>query len=266
MKVEIIVPGDGWILDRFGQEIASRYEDITVELKSTGAADVVYFCHYNEYEPVSVPCAALFTHLEPIPHPLRKRWFDVAAKVNACVSMSQFYIKSLPQDRIWVIYPGVNPEFKPRKIRIGIVGLRSADNAYRKGIDLLEQLKAEDWIEFVFTDGQLEAEEMPAFYHSIDLLLVLGRFEGGPMPALEALACGVPVVAGNVGFIKTLESYSQVKTFDRWGPEFILEAIKKALPIAWHEAGAIRDKFTWDNWAGEHHYLFTQLMKIRDVS
>ena len=48
------------------------------------------------------------------------------------------------------------------------------------------------------------AEEMPAFYHSLDAYVCASRSEGTPNPCLEAAACGVPVVVARVGVMPEL--------------------------------------------------------------
>ena len=45
-------------------------------------------------------------------------------------------------------------------------------------------------------------EKMPEYYNKIDLLVITGNNEGGPAPALEANACGVPVLSTNIGYVK----------------------------------------------------------------
>ncbi|WP_416149889.1 glycosyltransferase family 4 protein [Salipaludibacillus sp. HK11] len=45
-------------------------------------------------------------------------------------------------------------------------------------------------------------DDMPAFYNSLDLLLITSANEGGPAPAMEAYSCGVPVLSTNVGYVK----------------------------------------------------------------
>lgn len=57
-------------------------------------------------------------------------------------------------------------------------------------------------IRFVETAGAYSYEEMPKFYHQLDLLLITSANEGSAAPALEAYACGVPVLGTNVGNIK----------------------------------------------------------------
>ncbi len=44
-------------------------------------------------------------------------------------------------------------------------------------------------------------EELPSLYASFDALLIASRYEGGPYTMLEAMACGVPVIATPVGLV-----------------------------------------------------------------
>ena len=51
----------------------------------------------------------------------------------------------------------------------------------------------------------IDVDERPsgyhAFYNQIDYLLIPSLWEGGPMALQEALACSVPVIAADVGFV-----------------------------------------------------------------
>jgi glycosyltransferase involved in cell wall biosynthesis len=48
--------------------------------------------------------------------------------------------------------------------------------------------------------GFVEHGELPALYRSVDVLAVPSQYEGGPgMVYLEAMACGLPVIAGRAG-------------------------------------------------------------------
>jgi len=53
---------------------------------------------------------------------------------------------------------------------------------------------------------RVDGKDMPKFYNSIDLLLVTGVNEGIPNPAMEAYACGVPILGTNIGVIKECAS------------------------------------------------------------
>src|SRR5699024_11555643 len=49
---------------------------------------------------------------------------------------------------------------------------------------------------------RISGNDMPHFYNTIDLLLVTGVNEGIPNPAMEAYACGIPILGTNIGVIK----------------------------------------------------------------
>lgn len=44
-------------------------------------------------------------------------------------------------------------------------------------------------------------EQMPAYYESIDVCVVVSTFEGTPRPIIEGMACGVPIISTNVGIV-----------------------------------------------------------------
>ena len=50
------------------------------------------------------------------------------------------------------------------------------------------------WIPFVN-----DAKDLPALYHALDFYWVTSRVEGGPVPLLEAMSCGVACLSTNVG-------------------------------------------------------------------
>ncbi len=69
--------------------------------------------------------------------------------------------------------------------------------------------------------------KMREFYNSLDLYFVASRTETGPRPALEAAACGVPVISTDVGLIPELiddgvdgfivdRNYDEMKNKIKW--------------------------------------------------
>lgn len=63
-------------------------------------------------------------------------------------------------------------------------------------IELKVQAKEDNFI----TDD----DRMREFYNSLDIYICASRCEGGPRPALESAACGVPVISTDVGLIPEL--------------------------------------------------------------
>ncbi|HGY54362.1 MAG TPA: glycosyltransferase [Caldithrix abyssi] len=62
------------------------------------------------------------------------------------------------------------------------------------------ELKVQSKEDGVITDDN----QMRAFYNSLDLYIIASRSEGTPRPAIEAAACGVPVISTDVGIIPEL--------------------------------------------------------------
>ncbi|MFD0710683.1 glycosyltransferase family 4 protein [Paenibacillus sp. GCM10027626] len=127
-------------------------------------------------------------------------------------------LKKIASDRdIRYIPPFVETNiFKPAKKKdlernakftIGWVGNkeRKVKNYQTLYLPIVEAYKNNPNIRFVeSTRGQRSVNDMPAFYNELDLLLVTSANEGAPNPALEAYACGVPVLSTNVGYVKTV--------------------------------------------------------------
>ena len=105
-----------------------------------------------------------------------------------------------------------------------LIGFGAEDTAnHRKGFDLLMEslthLDCETKVEFVvFGSGKVSAEcqskyrshelgylrgqeKLTAFYNACDIVVVPSREDNSPQIGLEALACGTPVVAFNIGGI-----------------------------------------------------------------
>ena len=53
----------------------------------------------------------------------------------------------------------------------------------------------------IFT-GEIEPAKLPTLMQSLSLLVALPRYEGYGMTPLEAMACGVPVIASDTGYFK----------------------------------------------------------------
>ena len=110
---------------------------------------------------------------------------------------------------------GVDPDFfRPAgcpnadgRLRIGFVGNLARPNKRLDLIDALMKTALAD-VDFLCTDRPgavrqrlLTDESLRQFYSLLDVLLCVSDFEGGPLPPIEAAACGVPSVATPVGML-----------------------------------------------------------------
>lgn len=70
---------------------------------------------------------------------------------------------------------------------------------------VLDELINEGYnIKRLYADKQIKAipnNEMPNYYKNIDIYISCSYQEGTPRPALEALACGVPIISTDVGIV-----------------------------------------------------------------
>lgn len=66
---------------------------------------------------------------------------------------------------------------------------------------LRRQLGLGDFVRFV---GMLSQDDLPHWYNAAEVVIVPSRYESFGMVALEAMACGTPVIATDVGGLATL--------------------------------------------------------------
>jgi len=258
MYVEIVQPNDGWIVHRMAQAIQARVEGVRLVEKATGRGDVTYFMPYSTFKDTRGRTMALFTHREEMGHWLHNWWTTVAERVDHCVAMTGRYMGELPAEKSTVILPGVDERYSPRKLRVGVAGKLHKGNSWRKGKDLLDRLGKEKWIELTISGGGMEPAMMPGWYRGLDVYLVASRIEGGPMGAIEAAACGVPVVAADVGFTALVPG---VKLFLPGDYEAMIGLLREF----YGDPGAVRAEFSWDRWAEEHQALFEKVAAVAAV-
>lgn len=97
-----------------------------------------------------------------------------------------------------------NPNFK---ICLAIVGgdISQKSNKWSGELRKLEGLRRllhmESIVKFL---GQQPQEKLPFFYNSADVLVMPSHYESFGMTALEAMACGIPVIANNVSGVSGL--------------------------------------------------------------
>ena len=272
MSVFIKLTDRSWIIERLAKELSTRLSYVNYDLKlPQSPTEALYLMTYSAFSDADIAKhrLAFFTHLEEdAGEEVKRRFFDVASKVDRRICMATRYANLLerrgmgPSD---VIKPGVDLVQYSVKLKIGVVG--RTYHTGRKGEALVKEVMDIPHIQWLFTGSGWPAknsfiaeEDMADFYRSLDYLLVPSRYEGGPMPVLESLACGTPVIAPDIGF---LNDYPHIhyKTNDAADLKLTLQRL-----IA--EKNELRDSVShtnWDSWAEKHDKIFGLMGIDRNV-
>lgn len=262
--------GKGDVLSRFARAL-SNGTNWPIVRKPDPKAQINYFMLYVQVaqSPQGLKglnkTAALFSHYET-EVPKKADWWDKAiGLVDIRTTWAQQYLEMLlPYGDSFLVTPPIDPQFKrQKKPRIGVSGYVHPGG--RKGEGLLKRLVAEHSNDYeIIASGvgwpvlgqnirERKWEEMPAFYESLDIYLVTSLTEGIPMPPLEALAMGVPVIVPRgVGLMDTIIGRSGVYDYAVGDYASMLRNIEWAIG---DKQSAISE-FTEDAWCESHRIAF----------
>jgi len=197
MKINIVIrEGDlGWILGRLARELNSHL-GWTI---NTPGADIDYCIPYYQYREATAPIKVpLFTHLEKdggkkamFIQVAEDSTYKIAMSASTAADLIAYRKRGTPLPAI--IHFGSDLH---REKVFGIVGKNY--NTGRKNLHWVEELKEEFSINYDSLSGDIE--DRAVFYSHIDYLIVTSEIEGGPMPVLDAIAAGVPIIAPDVGW------------------------------------------------------------------
>ena len=190
--------------------------DWTLSESPNPNADVNHFSSYIEFAErhsdfKATRTSAFFTHFEK-GTPYKEFWWDLAAEnIEMHITCAKQYARMLkPSGLVKVVRPPLDHKaFYPqsRKMKdIPVVGLSGFvdKRSNRKGEGLVARLAASDLGERItlkasgvgwpVQTSRRNVVDLPDFYRRLDLLICTSNREGIPMPPLEALACGIPIV------------------------------------------------------------------------
>jgi hypothetical protein len=250
MRINIITEQPGWILHRCAVELSKALPGAAIN-PPPGDFDITYILPYwrlpTDFTDRSYgKLVGFFTH--NLSNALR-----YSSKYHYRVCMNRRMQRDLRNygdaDSV-VIRPGAEPPFK--KPSFGVVGRTYGDG--RKGEELV--YKAQQAGYNIFTLGKgwpgpggndvADARYTKDFLEDIDYLLVTSLDEGGPMPVLEALTVGTPIIAPDVG----------------WCWEFPCIHYEKG---SWESLKEVLDQLsnppTWQDWAEKHKKFFEKILR-----
>ena len=155
-----------------------------------------------------------------------------------------------------------------RRLRLVIVGGDGPDTPeYQNLQKLARRLGIQNMVTFV---GRIEQKHLPPYYSAADILVVPSYYESFGLVGLESLACGTPVVATEVGAMRSIvqdDETGQIVTHP--APHTLAQAIETFITPAGSKklsSDRIRAsvlKFGWANVAAavidEYDQLFKQI-------
>ena len=270
-KVRIVTEKAGWIMHRKADEIRRHFGDDYVKINEDWPeAEIHYYINYGYFNkrPARGIVVANFTHFDP--DALADKFIDVAFTVDHCTSVSELTSVKLrelgvPSRKITTIRVGADASFRP-KLMLGIAGRPYRGG--RKGEDLLQGLLDDpDIMEHcrilaVNPDWglpTLASTEAADFYRLIDFLLVTARIEGGPVPFMEALACGTMAVAPGIGVIPEFPHVP----YETGSLQSLKEVLHRLVAEMHRSRGLIASRMSPQNWSGwsvRHEKVFRDLL------
>lgn len=137
------------------------------------------------------------------------------------------------------------------------------DNELARIRRLTATLQVADAFDFV---GRVPQEELPVYYSAADVCVVPSFYESFGLAALEAMACGTPVVASRVGGISTVVQHGRTGYLKSWRcPEAFANSLEmlissKSLQHSMGKAARRRaEDLSWEKIAGRIAAVYQSL-------
>ena len=241
------IPGDRRLVvvpppSNVWRKLWSRWQRLPVEWL-TGPLDVFHFSDWM-YPPQRAGVRATTFHdLGPIHHPEwvdeRTRALHVPKAQNAAktcdviVAISEFTADDVAErlgyarERIVVAYPGVDERFSPQAEPGDYILMLQRSDPRKNYANLAAAVELLPDLRLVAPD-HVSDDELPALYRGAAVFAYPSFFEGFGMPALEAMASGIPVVASSHPSLDEATGDAAVRV-DPDSPESIAEGIEQAL-------------------------------------
>ena len=99
-------------------------------------------------------------------------------------------------------------------------------------IPAIEELKNEGYNLTLKTadrkNGMIKQADMPDYYNTLDIYICASKTEGTPLPLLESMACGIPIISTDVGIARECFGNEQSKyILEQRSKECLKEKIKE---------------------------------------
>lgn len=246
-------------------------------------ADLNYFFPYLEWLDHrrfdATPTAGWFSHHDTDNARKAKHWTDAAAAMSLRLTSARLYEAALePYGPTAVVTPLVDHNrFRPGELlpyprrRVGFSGVVYPGG--RKGEHLARRLvesSLSSEVDFVASGKGWPCPtmnylplELPDFYRSLSVYVCTSTIEGIPMPPLECLACGIPIVIPRgVGLLDELPDAQNVYRYRAGDYEELELCVRRALleDVNRESLTGIAGRFTNEAWAESHWRAFERFL------
>src|SRR5512139_940126 len=248
MRVHIVAPDmpRDSVIYRLAQTLAD-HTDWTLSTRPRPDVDLNYSMLYIDWcqrftDWKATPWAAYFSHLET-GTTYKEFWWQMGNDGMRIKTVTALQYGALLSGHVIHTPAPIDPMYAIRErtqVKLPVIGISGfTDRSGRKGEKLLATLAAEmDGKARLIASGKgwpvetklHKMSELPAFYNSLDLYVCTSLIEGVPMPPLEALACGVPVVIPQgVGMLDELPSGPGVWRYPKGDSASFVRTVASAL-------------------------------------
>jgi hypothetical protein len=259
--------------------------------KPDGDADAYYLSGYFEESYLrpwpDKPVGAYFTHreTEPPDNAKAKQFDRMSKRVDMRVATAVMYAEMLVKDGPTALMtPPVErdrftiPKQRNGKMIAGFSGFTYPNK--RKGEDMVRSVvnskpgslvgwraSGRGW---PVPTKKYPWAEMPAFYQSLDILVITSRVEGVPMPPLECLSCGVSVVIPRgVGLLDELPDLPGIHRYQTGNAKECVRALSEAIDARGQvDRQALRNAtrpYNITAWCEQHRQAFEELLFWRKI-
>ncbi len=260
MKIQIVYPPDGWILEKLSRYLIDGISDAhgsPWKPDTSQKWDITYYVNYRLFHTNcglsglfqatknSRVSGGFFTHKEGESFDKRARQLDFC--ISPCRRYSD-YLKTI-NPKSYCVYHGIDLDrFKP-VLRLGFVGKISPNG--RKGNELLEFVRTLPYVDLKITGGNLDEDQIPEFYQSVDCVLITSKVEGGPLCFQEGLASGKEIITTDVGMAGEFKEFDGVHVYDGESRQSLINILEEM----YHRKLKLRshiEKYSIDYFVSEH--------------
>jgi glycosyltransferase involved in cell wall biosynthesis len=107
-------------------------------------------------------------------------------------------------------------------------------------------------------------ERMPLYYSAADVLLFPSRYESFGYTPLEAMACGLPVVASRTGVFEDLDDPRVGRLVDALEPEALASAVDEVLAGDHDPRAVVSERFSLERFAQQYRQLARRVVEGPD--